>query len=260
MVFNSTDRNITTTGGSGSVTLTTPVGVTGTVSVSGNVGVSGFVTISGAVSGVQSISGTVGVSQVGSPWGVSGTVVANQGAASATAWPVFTSQVVSATITGFVSVSNTVTVTGFVSVSNAVTVTGLVTLSGAVNASQGAASATGWPVYLGGASAASGYQQFSASLSNTVQNVKASSGNIYGYHFYNPNTLDAYVQIFKVTAASVTLSSTVASRTLWVPAGGAVDAQAGPLAFASGIAVAATVSASGSTANSSALLANVDYY
>lgn len=198
------------------------------------------------------------------------TVAVNQASASATAWPVFTSQVVSATITGFVSVSNTVTVTGtvtalvtgFVSVSNTVTVTGNVSVSGSVAVNQGAASASaGWPVFLGGASAASGYQMSqNTALSNTVVNVKASSGNVYGYHFYNPNENVAYVQMFKVTAASVTLSSTVAVRTLAIPAKGWVDGQAGPLAFASGIAMASTVSASGSTANSTSILANVDYY
>lgn len=238
-----------------------PWGVSGSVSVTN--ALSATVSVSGAVSGVQSISGTVNVAQTGSPWGVSGTVIANQGTASATAWPVFISQVVSATITGFVSVSNTVTVTGNVSVSGIASVSGTVSLSGTVGVNQGAASSSaGWPVFLGGASAASGYQMYqNTALSNTVVNVKASSGNVYGYHFKNDNDLDCYIQFFKVTAASVTLSSTVAVRTIGIPGGGGIiDSVPGPLAFVSGIAIAATISKSGSTAMSSAILAIVDYY
>lgn len=276
-VVNAVIHGLTTGGGGGYVDV--KVNPSGALTVDA--------TIAAAISGVVSVSGTANVAQTGSPWGVSGTVVANQGTASATAWPVFTSQVVSATITGFVSVSNTVTVTGNVSVSNAVLVTGTVSvsgnvgvsgfvtvsgiasvsgtvsLSGTVGVNQGAASSSaGWPVFLGGASAASGYQMYqNTALSNTVVNVKASSGNVYGYHFKNDNDLDCYVQFFKVTAASVTLSSTVAVRTIAVPGGGGIiDSLAGPLAFASGIAIATTVSKSGSTANSSSILAMVDYY
>lgn len=96
------------------------------ISPSSNAPVTGTVSVSGAVSGVQSISGAVNVSQ---------------GLASSVAWPVFTSQVVSAVITGFVSVSNTVTVTGTVSTSGLVGVTGTVSLSGTVGANQGAGTA-----------------------------------------------------------------------------------------------------------------------
>lgn len=240
------------------------------VSVSGPV--SGSVNISGAVSGVFSVSGAV---------------IANQGTASSVAWPFFTSQVVSVAqstspwaVTGIISVSGAVSgvmsvsgsvsgvmsisgaVSGVQSISGLVSITGTVSISGSVGGvNQGVASAVGWPMFIGGASAASGYQMFTSNaLSNTVQNVKTASGNVYGYHIQSRNTSDSYVQMFKVTAASVTLSSTVAVRTLWIPASGGVDGQCGPLAFASGIAVAATASPSGSTACSVALIANVDYF
>src|ERR1043165_4584308 len=42
-------------------------------------------------------------------------------------------------------------------------------------------------------------------LTNTAQVVKGSAGQVYGWFIYNPNTTAAYVMVYNVAAASVTV-------------------------------------------------------
>lgn len=227
--------------------------ITGFVSISNSVGVTGPLTDTQLRASAVPISGMVSVS---------GSIAANQGAASSIAWPVFTSQTVSSVITGFVSVSNTVTVTGLVSVSNTVTVTGNVSVSGLAGVS-GTISVSGTVFSSPSAnSAASGSSMFrSAVLSNTVLNVKTASGLVYGYHFYNPNSsIAAFVQLFPVTAASVTLGTTVPRMSIPIPSGQVQSYMfTVPNYFISGVAAAATISSSGTTANALPLIVHIDY-
>lgn len=142
-------------------------------------------------------------------------------------------------------------------------ITGFVTVSGAVAANQGAASGLAWPIaHVASHVASQGASVFYVStLSNTVTNVKASSGVVYGYSFYNPiSATVAFVQVFKVTAASVTLGTTVPYFTVVVPSG-AVAARSfqTPVGFASGIAIVAAASTSGSTAPPGQVNVTVDY-
>lgn len=96
-------------------------------------------------------------------------------------------------------------------------------------------------------------------LTTTVKAIKSSAaGNLKGYYIFNPNSSVSYVQIFDVaTAGAVTLGTTVAKLSLGIPALGAANLDSAPgIAFANGIQVAATTTATGSVAPATALDAN----
>jgi hypothetical protein len=108
------------------------------------------------------------------------------------------------------------------------------------------ATTNGWTPYL-----ANG-------LTTTVTTVKSSAGELGAYHCLNPNSSAAYVQIFD--ASSVTLGSTTPVLSLGIPAtsGGNLEWTIG-LHFATAIKVAATTTATGSTAPSTAVDCNFAY-
>lgn len=91
-------------------------------------------------------------------------------------------------------------------------------------------------------------------LSNTKVAVKASAGSFGGYMLYNPNAAVAYVQVFDVASASVTLGTTAPTYVITVPpaAGANLEFSLG-IAHATAITLAATTTATGSTAPASAL-------
>lgn len=60
-------------------------------------------------------------------------------------------------------------------------------------------------------------------LTSTVQQIKATTGNIFGFNFINPNTVPIYVKIYGVPSASVTVGTTVPDRLLVIPAADAVN-------------------------------------
>jgi hypothetical protein len=95
----------------------------------------------------------------------------------------------------------------------------------------------------------------------TKQAANASAGNLYGYHIYNPNTVVIYVQFYNVASASVTVGTTAADMILAIPPGGWADAPSSgpPISFATAMTVAATTTATGSTAPSTGLLVNLWY-
>jgi hypothetical protein len=96
-------------------------------------------------------------------------------------------------------------------------------------------------------------------LTTTVTTVKSSAGELGAYHCLNPNASAAYVQIFD-TSGAVTLGSTVAVLSLGLPAssGGNLEWTIG-LHFNNAIKVAATTTATGSTAPSTAVDCNFAY-
>ena len=93
-------------------------------------------------------------------------------------------------------------------------------------------------------------------LTNSAKAVKASAGTLGGYIISNPNTTMAFVQIFDVAAASVTLGTTRPNLVVGIPAQSTahIEMTAG-IKFATAIAVAATTTDSGSTAPTSGLTA-----
>lgn len=99
----------------------------------------------------------------------------------------------------------------------------------------------------------------SALLATKVQ-VKSSVGSIYGWTVYNPNVTVAYIQIFYLPSASVTVGTTSPDRILPVPAGGGLDtALAYAISAATGITVAATTTPTGNTAPATGLVFNMEY-
>ena len=95
--------------------------------------------------------------------------------------------------------------------------------------------------------------------STTVVTVKSSAGELGAYHCLNPNTSAAYVQIFDISG-TVTLGTTTPVLSLGLPAtsGGNLE-WANGIHFANAIKVAATTTATGLTATSTAVDCNFVY-
>lgn len=91
-------------------------------------------------------------------------------------------------------------------------------------------------------------------LTSTAQAVKASAGALIGYYCYNPNASAQFVQFFNTASGSVTVGTTnplfmitippTSAANLWMPGG---------VAFSTAIAIAATSTAGGNGAPSTAL-------
>jgi hypothetical protein len=98
-------------------------------------------------------------------------------------------------------------------------------------------------------------------LSSNKTQVKASTGQAGMLQCYNPNTNQMYVQIFGLPSASVTVGTTPPTLSIPIPpsgTGGWTLSNPG-VNFASGITVAATTTATGSTAPGTALDCNMVY-
>jgi hypothetical protein len=97
-----------------------------------------------------------------------------------------------------------------------------------------------------------------AALSTTVKTIKSSAGKIGMYYCYNPNSSVAYIQFFNTT--TVTLGTTAPAYFIGIPAtsGANLDSTMG-LTFSTAIAVAATTTATGSTAPTSGIDCSFGY-
>lgn len=96
--------------------------------------------------------------------------------------------------------------------------------------------------------------------STTVTAVKAGSGRVYGYHIFNVNTADSFLHFYDISSGSVTVGTSARTRTLWIPAGGAIDTVfTVPLTFGTAISIAATTTITGSSAITTGLLVDIDY-
>jgi hypothetical protein len=84
---------------------------------------------------------------------------------------------------------------------------------------------------------------------NTVQAIKSTFGQIYGYYLDNTaNAATTYFQFFNIVAGSVSLGSSAALFTIPVPAGSAANLSISPgWAFSTAISFAATTTYNGST-------------
>jgi hypothetical protein len=102
--------------------------------------------------------------------------------------------------------------------------------------------------------ATNGWSPFLANgLSTTVTTVKSSAGELGAYHCLNPNASAAYIQVFD-TSGAVMLGTTTPVLSLGLPAsdGGNLEWGMG-VHFANAIKVAATTTATGSTAPGTAI-------
>jgi hypothetical protein len=102
--------------------------------------------------------------------------------------------------------------------------------------------------------------QIENGLSTTVQTVKSSAGTLGAYYCYNPNTsAAAYVQFFD-TSGTVTLGTTTPVWSIGIPASSAANLDLVPgMTFSNAIKVAATTTATGSTAPTTAIDCNFGY-
>lgn len=102
-------------------------------------------------------------------------------------------------------------------------------------------------------------------VTNTAVAVKGSAGNIYSINAYNPGVALAYLHIYNVAAASVTVGTTVPNWSIALPstATGTVGIDAIsdiPYFTASGaFSVAASTTPNGGTAPGTALVVNIGY-
>ncbi len=97
-------------------------------------------------------------------------------------------------------------------------------------------------------------------LSNTKQTVKGSAGCFGGYMIYNPNTVPIFIQVFDVAAASVTVGTTTPTYVLTIPPVSAANLELTlGVGHANAIVIAATTTATGSTAPTTALTAAIFY-
>lgn len=98
-----------------------------------------------------------------------------------------------------------------------------------------------------------------ALLTSTAVAAKNAAGTFYGITVINPNSTAEYVQVFDAAPGSVTLGTTPPKMFFWVPPGGAWEEKFATfgVAFATGITVAATTTATGSTAPSTGLQAQL---
>jgi len=87
---------------------------------------------------------------------------------------------------------------------------------------------------------------FDSDGDNSAQEIKATSGNLYKLHVYNPNTAAAFVQLFNTASGSVTVGTTTPVYVLYVPPEGAVIEDFDtPLTFNTAITYACTTTATG---------------
>jgi len=228
----------------------------------------------------QPVSGTVAVSNFPATQPVSGTVTANQGGTWTTTVTQATAANLNATVTGTVAATQsgtwnigTVTsqtqwngntidtnsgnksagtlrvtlATDQVQLTNALKVDGSAVtqpVSGTVTANP----TSNTPVLKNG-------------LTNTASAVVSSTAAVLNdYYVYNPNASVAYVQIYDVaTAGGVTVGTTTPKWSIGIPATSGANITNLNLTFANGIQVAATTTATGSTAPGTALDCNFGY-
>jgi hypothetical protein len=98
------------------------------------------------------------------------------------------------------------------------------------------------PVTTGGLSIITG------SVGATATAIKASAGQLYGYHLFNTTAAVAYVQIFNVASGSVTLGTTAPTLSIGIPASGGVTVNFDKgIAFSTAISFACTTTRTGLT-------------
>lgn len=97
-------------------------------------------------------------------------------------------------------------------------------------------------------------------LTNTKTQIKGAAGTLGGYVINNPNGSTIYVQVFDALSANVTVGTTTPTYVLAIPASGTVTLELTcGVNHATGITVAATTTATGGTAPSTALVAAFFY-
>jgi hypothetical protein len=103
---------------------------------------------------------------------------------------------------------------------------------------------------------------FDSDGDNTATAMKTSEGELYSLEVSNPNSSDAYIQLFDATASDVTVGTTTPSLSFLVPAGdGTLDGGMDKfwpngVIFDTAITYACTTTATGSSDPSTGLVVN----
>jgi hypothetical protein len=94
-------------------------------------------------------------------------------------------------------------------------------------------------------------------LTNAAQVIKGSAGTLGGWYIYNPNATAAYVNIYNIAAASVTVGTSTPTMNITIPATSAANLEmTNGVQFGTAISASATTTGGGSTAMGTALEAN----
>lgn len=106
--------------------------------------------------------------------------------------------------------------------------------------------------------AATGYRN--AAVLASPQAVKTSGGRILNYRIANPNSTWSYIQVYNTAVAGTTVGTTVPLVTLGIPANSVLDGTwMFSFNFGTAITIAATTTATGSTAPANGLIVNLGY-
>jgi len=104
---------------------------------------------------------------------------------------------------------------------------------------------------------------FDSDGDNTNQQIKASGGRLFGMEISNPNSVDAYLQLFDAASADITVGTTTPKQSYLIPAGdgtldGAFDITFTPdwMHFHTAIFYACTTTATGNGDPSTGLVCN----
>lgn len=97
-------------------------------------------------------------------------------------------------------------------------------------------------------------------LSNTKTQISAAACTVGGYIVHNPNAAVTYIQVWNLASASVTVGTTAPTWTIGVPANGTANLElVNGILHGTGFTVAATTTATGSTAPSAACVCTFLY-
>src|SRR3990167_5534512 len=108
---------------------------------------------------------------------------------------------------------------------------------------------------------ASTQEVFDTSVTNAAEAARSGGGGFIRYiQAINPNTAQAFLQLFDLVAADVTVGTTTPTQSYLVPAGDGVNSgvfeMMVPMHFNAAISYAATTTSTGSTAPTSNLTLN----
>ena len=107
---------------------------------------------------------------------------------------------------------------------------------------------------------------FDSSGDNSAQAAAASGAYLSYIHVINPNTAQAFLQLFDVAAADVTVGTTTPKQSYLIPAGDGVNSGAfeailrPPLHFSTAITYACTNTATGNGNPATGLTVNLVYH
>jgi hypothetical protein len=118
----------------------------------------------------------------------------------------------------------------------------IVTLGTGLNQTDDSVSA-----YIGASSTVTGFNTlFDSDGDNTAQALTVNGSNLYHVHVYNPNAAVAFVQLFDLATASVTVGTTAPKYVIFVPAtGNTVEDFDVPMSFTTAATYACTTTATG---------------